>query len=206
MPASPRAEAMRGRSKSLLFLASQLTLAFIGIPSGFTFQITKPPAPRFDDHRGLKVIARAADASELETEPGVEAETQPKRDRVIGPDGKTGKQRRAARARLKKAQARNEGKEGPRELSLTFGNGDGTSEARAFYKGANKSWTPEAIVEKFGEAGEVVSLRFWQHGDDSPMGMGVVGYRDTEAARAAVEALNGAEVGGRKLKVSLWKE
>jgi len=201
---------MRPRRSGCLFLfASHLIAAFVGISSqGFAFR--RPAlaaAPRWHGHRS--VIVRAAETAEVQAEPAaaeVEEGEKRERDRLVGPDGKTGKQRRAARARQKKKEAKNEGKDGPSELALTFGKGEGSPDALVFYKGAPKKMDHEAVLEKFREAGEVVSLRFWLLGDDSSMGMGVVGYRDAEAAQAAISAFDGAELGGRKLKVSAWKK
>mmetsp|Transcript_25120 Transcript_25120/g.78209 ORF Transcript_25120/g.78209 Transcript_25120/m.78209 type:complete len:192 (-) Transcript_25120:12-587(-) len=186
------------RSRSLAAAALLLTLAWAAVLD-LCFASGRPKTPAVP----CQVIARAAEASELPAEPTEAEEKLSRRNRIVGPDGKTGKQRRAARLRQRKKEAKV--KEGPRELSITFGDDTGSPEAQVFYKGANKTWTHEAILEKFEEVGEVASLRFWLLGDESPMGMGVVGYKDAEAAQGAVEAFDGAEVGGRKLKVSLWK-
>uniref|UniRef100_A0A7S1WU32 RRM domain-containing protein n=1 Tax=Alexandrium catenella TaxID=2925 RepID=A0A7S1WU32_ALECA len=209
VPAPQHLDGMYGRrSKSLLLAASYLALAVAGISAvGFTlYRPLSPAVSRLGKHGGASVVARAVEAAEVQVEAAVKAVDKPPRNRTVGEDGKTGKQRRAARLRQKKAEARNQGKDGPMELSLTFGEGENNPDALVFYKGANTTWTHEAVLEKFREAGEVVSMRFWQHGDESSMGIGVIGYKDTEAAQTAIKTFDGARVGGRKLKVKPFKK
>lgn len=193
-------------SQGKILVAGQLALilvGFFGVGSTCFGFCQDPVASWYTSGRKLRVAYRA----EGETAPELlaeEVEEKPKRNRVIGQDGKTGKQRRAASARQRKKELINAEKDGPMALSLIFGDVVGSLEARVFYKGAPKKLTHEAILEKFQEAGEVASLEFWQQGDKSPMGMGVVGYRNEQAAQSAVDTLDGAELQGRKLKVSRW--
>jgi RNA recognition motif-containing protein len=63
--------------------------------------------------------------------------------------------------------------------------------------------TEEALREAFGKYGEVSSARMIQDRETGrPRGFGFVEMSDDEAAKKAIEGLNGTELGGRALTVN----
>ena len=64
----------------------------------------------------------------------------------------------------------------------------------------------EELSEVFSDAGEVVSANvIMDRETNRSKGFGFVELSDADAAQKAIEELNGKEVGGRALKVSLAK-
>lgn len=68
------------------------------------------------------------------------------------------------------------------------------------------AWTEEDLVRNFAQYGQIVSARIaTDKGSHRNRGFGFVSYNDAGASLAAVEALNGYSVQGKRLKVQIKK-
>lgn len=185
-------------------LISMLALAMLGAQGlGFV------GSARFHSQRSI--ISHILKAEVEEATPATPAAEDGKRggegpQKIVGEDGKTGKQRRAARHRQKKNEARGAGKEPGQKISLKLEIAEGGDmDAQVLFKNVpTKKMSCEDIAERFKEAGDLAFMDFFQHGDKSLMNMGTACYKDKAAAEKAIEILNGAILEGRKIKVQKY--
>ena len=74
----------------------------------------------------------------------------------------------------------------------------GSQQRRVFIRNLAFQATEQQVGEFFGAVGEVAEVRLLMGNDGRPRGMGVVSFKDPEAAARAVAELDGMELAGRK--------
>lgn len=90
-----------------------------------------------------------------------------------------------------------------RESRWAKGAGKGSPDARVFFNGVPYATSEGFLRAKFEKFGEIVDFNFWRRLDGTSQGMGTCAYATAAQAQAALEALNGSLVDGRRILVQM---
>lgn len=68
-----------------------------------------------------------------------------------------------------------------------------------YVKNIDYDITEKALEEKFSEFGKITNLLIMKDENEMPKGFGFINFESPEDAKKAVEAMNGAQLGGCKV-------